>query len=159
MYTDVRSNALDDLLDAERHFRSQAENALRELRGVLTELAQRVAGSQIEEVRRIEPTAPEYWEPERWRKFLASLPVQSGCTGWSHDLVAELDRLKAENQSLTEKLNSLSCADPLIPSGSGLVTRREMPTIEISPGPSAPDAVPVTITEGGPTAEAIDRTP
>ena len=30
---DVRTNALDDLLDAERHFRQQAESALRELRG------------------------------------------------------------------------------------------------------------------------------
>ena len=52
---DPRTNALDDLLDAERHFRGQAENALRELRSVLTELALRLAGTQIEDARRARP--------------------------------------------------------------------------------------------------------
>ena len=46
---DARTNALDDLLDAERHFRSQAEIALRELRSVLSELAERLAGLEIED--------------------------------------------------------------------------------------------------------------
>jgi hypothetical protein len=133
MYTDYRSNAMDDLLDAERHFRSQAENALRELRSILTELAQRVAGPQIEDVRRSEPTAPEYWEPERWRKFLASLPLESGSSGWSRDLMTELERLKAENQALTTQLNSLSSSDSLDPSRISPGTGREMPIPDKKP--------------------------
>jgi hypothetical protein len=106
MTADVRTNALDDLLDAERHFRQQAEGALRELRAVLTELAQRLGGSQIEDARRTDPTAPENWGSERWRKFFASLPVQASGNGWHEGLVAELAHLKAENQALKGRLAS-----------------------------------------------------
>ena len=141
MSTDVRTNALDDLLDAERHFRSQAENALRELQSVLTELAQRVAGSQIEDIRRIDPTAPEYWEPERWRKFLAGLPRQVGSNGWNENLLAEVERLKAENQALTIKLASLSSLTTPNPARSNLASNSEPPTIDPIPGPIDPDAV------------------
>jgi hypothetical protein len=101
---DVRTNALDDLLNAERHFRQQAENALRELRAVLTELAQRMAGEQIEDARRTDPTAPEHWGPERWRKFFASLPAPATDAGWNDSLLAELARLRAENQGLKGRL-------------------------------------------------------
>jgi hypothetical protein len=142
MSTDVRTNALDDLLDAERHFRSQAENALRELQSVLTELAQRVAGSQIEDIRRTDPTAPEYWEPGRWRKFLAGLPVQVGSNGWNDNLLVEVERLKAENQALTNKLESLSSSIAPSPESSNLTSSSEIPTIDPVPGPIDPDTLP-----------------
>ncbi len=101
---DVRTNALDDLLDAERHFRLQAENALRDLRGVLTELAQRMAGDQIENARRTDPTAPENWGPERWRKFFAALPSQAAGVSWNDSLLTELAQLRTENQVLKGRL-------------------------------------------------------
>jgi hypothetical protein len=108
MPVDVRTNALDDLLDAERHFRQQAENTMRQLRSVLTEQAQRMAGSLVEDARRTDPNAPDNWDPERWRAFFASLPVYGSGNAWNEGLLTELDRLKAENQSLRRKLSSLS---------------------------------------------------
>jgi hypothetical protein len=103
MSGDVRTNILDDLLDAERHFRLQAENALRELQGVLVEQAQRLAGAQLEQVRRLDPQAPENWNADRWRQFFASLPKEMDGDGWNRNLKIELERLKHENQSLRDR--------------------------------------------------------
>ena len=153
MSTDVRTNALDDLLDAERHFRSQAEIALRELQSVLTELAQRVAGSQLEDIRRIDPTAPEYWEPERWRKFLARLPKQVGSNGWNENLLAEVEILKAENQALTIKLATLSLATSPSPVRSNFRSNSELPAIDPIPGPVDPDTI--LEPDGPPIAEEL----
>ena len=108
MPVDVRTNALDDLLDAERHFRQQAEHTMRQLRSVLTEQAQRMAGSLVEDARRTDPNAPDNWDPERWRAFFASLPVYGSGNAWNEGLLTELERLKGENQSLRRKLASLS---------------------------------------------------
>jgi len=108
MSVDVRSNALDDLLDAERHFRQQAEHTMRQLRSVLSEQAQRMAGSLVEDMRRTDPNAPDNWDPERWRAFFASLPVTGVGNAWNEGLLIELERLKGENQSLRRKLASQS---------------------------------------------------
>ena len=124
---DIRSNALDDLLDAERHFRGQAENALRELQSVLTEQALRMAGSQIEDARRTDPGAPENWKPERWRKFFTSLPVQAGGNGWNKALPGELERLQGENLSLQRKLAALEVAALPPSSGSQAAINSEQP--------------------------------
>ena len=122
---DIRTNALDDLLDAERHFRLQAENALRDLRSVLTELAQRMAGDQIENARRTDPTAPENWGPERWRKFFASLPIQANGVSWNDNLLAELEQLKAENQALKGRLALPSSTTAPVPAATNPGTQTE----------------------------------
>jgi hypothetical protein len=106
MSGDVRTNALDDLLDAERHFRQQAECAMRELRGVLTELAERLAGTQIEDARRVDPTAPENWGPEEWRKFFRSIPTHQTGNGWYDDLYEKKAKLKGENRYLKDQLDA-----------------------------------------------------
>jgi uncharacterized protein YjiS (DUF1127 family) len=108
MSADVRTNILDDLLDAERHFRQQAENALRELQSVLIEQARRMAGTQMEELRRLDPGAPESWRAEHWRQFFESLPLSGENNGWNHNLLAELEKLKSENQALHQKMASFS---------------------------------------------------
>ena len=135
MVGDIRSNALDDLLDAERHFRGQAENALRELQSVLTEQAQRMAGSQIEDARRTDPGAPENWGPERWRKFFASVPIRAASTGWYDELPLELERLKSENHALKDRLASLS--SPFSPESASISFENssEQPTEDPSPVP------------------------
>ena len=132
---DPRTNALDDLLDAERHFRGLAENALRELRSVLTELALRLAGTQIEDARRLDPTAPETWGPEGWRKFFASLSVQATNDGWNDTLPGELARLKAENQSLKGKLASLSSSSSITSADSNSAISPEQPSVVSMPVP------------------------
>jgi hypothetical protein len=108
MSGDVRTNILDDLLDAERHFRQQAEHALRELQSVLIEQVGRLAGTRLEELRRLDPNAPECWRAENWRQFFESLPRVGECSGWNKNLLAELEQLKSENRALREQLASLS---------------------------------------------------
>ena len=133
MPVDVRSNALDDLLDAERHFRQQAEHTMRQLRSVLSEQAQRMAGSLVEDARRTDPNAPDNWDPERWRAFFASLPVYGSGSAWNESLLTELERLKGENQSLRKKLASLppSSAPAPINRPSGICM--EQPEVEALP--------------------------
>lgn len=107
MNSDLRSNALNDLLDAEKHFRQQAENSLRELRGVLAELAQRLGGMQIEDYRRTDPLAPDNWGPVQWRRFFAGLSSAHPLETWGRKENAELELLRAENQALSEKLQAV----------------------------------------------------
>ena len=148
---DVRTNALDDLLDAERHFRLQAENALRDLRGVLTELAQRMAGDQIENARRTDPTAPENWGPERWRKFFAGLPSQAAGVSWNDSLLTELAQLRTENQVLKSRLvapvstpapaaTPSNAETPADPPGAA-----SSPTAPVDTMPPMPAATPVLV--------------
>jgi hypothetical protein len=116
MAGDVRSNMLDDLLDAERHFRQQAEYALRDLQAVLTELALKITGPEIEAARRLDPYAPENWGAERWRQFFSALPMGSGNRGWNEELRGELERLRAENRALRSKPARLASASaPALP--------------------------------------------
>jgi hypothetical protein len=138
MTVDVRTNALDDLLDAERHFRGQAENALRELQSVLTEQAQRMAGSQIEDARRTDPGAPENWGPEHWRKFFASLPVRAWDNRWNDNLLGELERLKSENLALKERLALLS--SPFSPVSASSSTENSAEQLTVDRSPSALDS-------------------
>jgi hypothetical protein len=126
---DIRTNALDDLLDAERHFRQQAESALRELRSVLTELAHRLAGAQIEDARRSDPTAPENWSPERWRKFFAILPARLSGVGWNENCLAELEQLREENQILKERLASSSSLSAQTPNVNIPETNGDLPPV------------------------------
>lgn len=106
MNSDLRSNALNDLLDAEKHFRQQAENSLRELRGVLAELAQRLGGMQLEEYRRADPLAPGNWSSDQWRKFFADLSSALRVESWGRKENVELERLQAENRELSVKLQA-----------------------------------------------------
>jgi hypothetical protein len=108
MSGDVRTNILDDLLDAERHFRQQAEHALRELQSVLIEQVGRLAGTRLEELRRLDPNAPESWRAENWRQFFESLPRVGEGSGWNKNLLAELEQLKSENRALRQQMASLS---------------------------------------------------
>ena len=151
---DVRTNALDDLLDAERHFRGQAENALRELRSVLTEQAQRMAGSQIEDARRIDPIAPENWGPERWRKFFANLPERGTGNGWNDNLPGELERLKGENQTLKNKLALLSSSSFLASGDSDPAISSEQIIQDSFPVPLESTALPQPASD--PTVVDID---
>lgn len=145
MTGDVRTNALDDLLDAERHFRQQAENALRDLRGVLTELAQRMAGAQIEDARRTDPTAPANWGPERWRKFFANLPVQATDVSWNDNLRVELAQLRTENQVLKGRLAAQpSTVSPIRSETQGEQSAAVTPSV-MAGETSQPASNPVTV--------------
>ncbi len=114
----VRQNALQDLLDAERTLRQQAEEQNRALRDVLYFLAQRLAGDSVERLRRSDPAAFRVWTPEQWRQFFVGLPLHLARSGWHHrgngsagnDSKRTSDALKQaqrENELLKQQLQVL----------------------------------------------------
>jgi hypothetical protein len=139
MSGDVRTNILDDLLDAERHFRQQAENALRDLQSVLIEQAGRMAGTRLEELRRVDPHAPENWRADNWRQFFESLPSGGVDSGWNKNLLAELEQMRSENRTLQDQLALLS---------SSIISMQsnQEPITDETPAPADTLAVPPGIT-------------
>jgi hypothetical protein len=107
---EAKEGLLAGLLRAERELRQLAEERARGLQRVLTELAARLDGAVMEEIRRADPRAPESWDPERWRAFFARV-LQEG--SWGTDSAAreelarlreEIRRLQQENERLREAL-------------------------------------------------------
>lgn len=108
----MRLRMLDDLLSAERTFRTQAETKSRALIGVLTEMAYRLAGQKLEEMRQKDPLTPQNWSPEDWRAFFLSVQVgmsegwgmlpQPGSSGQ-----AEIAKLQAKAAALERELQRL----------------------------------------------------
>ncbi len=82
MVDDLRLRMLDDLLTAERNFRDLAEKRARALTGVLTELAYRLAGEKLEQMRQLDPSAPSSWKPEEWRSFFLAVSLTPPGEGW-----------------------------------------------------------------------------
>ncbi len=99
----VRDAALRDILQAERSMRAIAEEHVRALGRVLTELAYRLDGHRMEAIRREDPRAPEGWTPEQWRAFFARV-LEPPEAAWITPEQAE--RLAAENARLREELRA-----------------------------------------------------
>lgn len=105
-----RERALEDILNAERELRQNAERIAREYRELTLELAQRLAGEQLEARRRENPGVPQVWTAAEWRAFWSGVsPVTSG--GWTkpggngHEaLERQIVRLEGELTVLRERL-------------------------------------------------------
>ncbi len=97
--SDLRQRMLDDLLESERQFRELAERKARALVGVLSELAYQLDGSRLEQLRQMDPNAPQSWKPEDWCAFFRGIPARGD--GWGDkatrvvELEQELARLKS----------------------------------------------------------------
>jgi len=105
MSDELRLRMLEDLLEAERSFRDLAERRVRALAGVLTELAYRLDGERLEQLRQLDPSAPGTWQPEEWRNFFLGLPRKSdgwGQPGGNHQ--KEISALQAKIASLEREL-------------------------------------------------------
>lgn len=108
MVDDLRLRMLDDLLSAERNFRDLAEKRARALTGVLTELAYRLAGEKLEQMRQLDPSAPGGWKPEDWRNFFLAVSLTSQGEGWGkpngNGHQAEVAALQAKIAALEREL-------------------------------------------------------
>ncbi len=108
MVDDLRLRMLDDLLQAERSFRDLAERRARALTGVLTELAYRLAGEKLEQMRQLDPSAPNGWKPEDWRNFFLAVSLTPQGEGWGkpngNGHGAELAALQARIAALEREL-------------------------------------------------------
>ncbi len=110
-----RDRALEDLIEAERKLRENAEHTAREYRALVVELAQRLAGEALE-ARRVEnPGVPQAWTPADWRSFwwwvaVHPVGVKSAWTGGNGNgngtkaLEGEIARLKGEVEALRSAL-------------------------------------------------------
>ena len=142
---DAKEGLLAGLLRAERELRQLAEERARGLQRVLMELAARLDGAVMEEIRRADPRAPESWDPERWRAFFAR--VLQG--GWKTDdsalreelerLREALERLQRENEQLREALRQQKTPEePAASSGSESDLWDPYFDFEFPPLPAAP---------------------
>ncbi len=108
MVDDLRLRMLDDLLTAERNFRDLAEKRARALTGVLTELAYRLAGEKLEQMRQLDPSAPGGWKPEDWRNFFLAVSLVPQGQGWGkpngNGHQAEVAALRAKITALEREL-------------------------------------------------------
>ena len=90
---------LDDILNSERELRKIAEVQNREMRKVLTEVAYRLTGDKMEEIRKQDPGSPDNWDADDWREFFAK-NIQE-ISGWdnSEELQKRLQVLERERDT------------------------------------------------------------
>ena len=81
--------AVGDLLQAERDLRQKSEDAIRAMRQVLVETANRFDGTRLESLRRDNPSVPANWGALDWKKFFDEVPVPS--QGWVNKTVVAPD--------------------------------------------------------------------
>lgn len=118
-----QTRSLNDMLSSERILRASSENAVRELRQLLLDVAIRFDGARMEELRRNDPHTPGNWSISQWQDFMEAIPAASAwgvapagsATAKSDELhikelLAELHRLgkqfevvKTENMKLEKE--------------------------------------------------------
>jgi hypothetical protein len=105
-----RERALEDILNAERELRQNAERVAREYRALVLELAQRLAGEALEARRRDNPAIPQVWTAADWTAFWNGVSVGTG-GGWTkpkgngHEaLERRIVQLEGELTALRERL-------------------------------------------------------
>lgn len=77
-----RERALEDILNAERELRQNAERTAREYRALVMALAQRWAGEALEARRRDNPGVPSVWTPADWSAFWDGVSL-APTAGWT----------------------------------------------------------------------------
>jgi hypothetical protein len=118
----VYERAVDDILSAERHLRSLAEEDIRGYRALLLEVAHIFAGEKIEAVRKHDPNAPDRWKAKDWGRFFRGMRYEVG--GWAspgilqqrlaaYEREVELDRKKI--MELQEELKGKSGKNEIQP--------------------------------------------
>lgn len=120
MSREVMERGLADILRAERELRKIAEGQIRQLREVLMELAYRLAGEELEQIRKRDLQAPDNWSADDWREFFARNAREG--SGWD-DPDALRKRLRALERERDEGLQEL---DKL---------RRRMEEVKMQPPP------------------------
>lgn len=137
--------AVGDLLQAERDLRQKSEDAIRAMRQVLVETANRFDGTRLESLRRDNPSIPANWSALDWKKFFDDIPVPS--QGWVNNTVVAPDT--QTQRKLQKQITDLQAALEL--------ERAKVVVVESTP---AKTLIPAVITDQIlPVADAIENIP
>ncbi len=103
----ILDRGLQDILQAERELRQIAEGEVSALRQELVKLAYKLAGAELEDIRRKDPNAPGSWSAARWGRFFTD--QLKSTPGWTKpEILAErLATLQAERQGLVKDNDEL----------------------------------------------------
>lgn len=95
-----KDRAFEDILVSERRLRGSAEGSARDLHKLLLDLAVRLDGARLEEMRRQDPTVPGSWTTSNWREFFAT--VQTQAPGW-----IDAQAVQRERETLLQQIDGL----------------------------------------------------
>ena len=137
--------AVGDLLQAERDLREKSEDAIRAMRQVLVETANRFDGTRLESLRRDNPSVPANWGALDWKKFFDEVPVPS--QGWVNKTVVAPDT--QTQRKLQKQITDLQAALEL--ERAKMVVVESTPAETLIPTVSADQILPV--------ADAIESIP
>jgi len=137
--------AVGDLLQAERDLRQKSEDAIRAMRQVLVETANRFDGTRLEALRRDNPSVPANWGALDWKKFFDEVPVPS--QGWVNKTVAAPDT--QTQRKLQKQITDLQAALEL--ERAKVVVVESTPAETLIPAVSADQILPA--------ADAIESIP
>jgi len=140
--------AIGDLLQAERDLRQKSEDAIRAMRQVLVETANRFDGTRLESLRRDNPSVPANWGALDWKKFFDEVPLPS--QGWVNKTVIAPDT--QTQRKLQKQITDLQAALEL--------ERAKMVVVE-TPASSVPTETvnPANPDQILPAADAVESIP
>ncbi len=140
--------AIGDLLQAERDLRQKSEDAIRAMRQVLVETANRFDGTRLESLRRDNPSVPANWGALDWKKFFDEVPLPS--QGWVNKTVVAPDT--QTQRKLQKQITDLQAALEL--------ERAKMVVVE-TPASSVPTETvnPANPDQILPAADAVESIP
>jgi len=103
----ILDRGLQDILHAERELRAIAEGEVSALRRELVKLAYKLAGAELEEIRRNDPNAPGSWSAGRWDQFFTE--QLKSTPGWTKPevLANRLANLQEERQGFVKEIDEL----------------------------------------------------
>jgi len=129
-----RDRAFTDLLAAEQTLRQAAERDLHELISVLAEVAVRLDGSRLEEMRRIDPSVPSRWMAGEWRKFFAGVSFLSPV--WAER------RERSQEKVLEQKVRAQQDEIERLTSELAIAATTQPPVVEETQAPAKPQPAP-----------------
>jgi len=132
-------------LQAERDLRQKSEDAIRAMRQVLVETANRFDGTRLEALRRDNPSVPANWGALDWKKFFDEVPVPS--QGWVNKTVVAPDT--QTQRKLQKQITDLQAALEL--ERAKVVVVESTPAETLIPAVSADQILPA--------ADAIESIP
>ena len=140
--------AVGDLLQAERDLRQKSEDAIRAMRQVLVETANRFDGKRLQEISRDNPAVPANWIALDWKSFFDEIPAPS--QGWGKTVAPDTQVQRELRKEIAELKAALQQAE------LNLESEQAKKVVAVEP---APTKVLVSVAQVKTDAVAIENIP